>query len=71
VRLNYELASAARVSLTIYDLAGREVSTLVAAPQSAGRHNVDWNAANMPSGIYLARLNAGSLSQTQKLVLLK
>jgi hypothetical protein len=66
------------VSLKIYDLIGREVATLVSEPLSAGRYTRQWNAANMPSGVYFYRLQvypdavgAGSYTETKKLILLK
>ena len=71
VRMNYDLSTASDVGLVIYDLHGRAVATFVSEHMSAGSHSVLWNAEGLPSGIYLARLNAGELARTQKLVLLK
>jgi hypothetical protein len=50
---------------------GREVATLVNVEQAAGYKSVRWNAANMPSGIYFYRMNAGIYTDTKKLLLLK
>lgn len=71
VRLDYELAAASAVTLTVYDLTGREVNTLIAERKSAGRHNVVWNADGLPSGIYFARMQTGDVTQVRKLVLMK
>jgi len=59
------------VSLKIYDDLGREVSILVSENLSAGIYARRWNAKNLPSGIYFYRLQAGSFSETKKLILLK
>ncbi|MEJ2722527.1 MAG: T9SS type A sorting domain-containing protein, partial [bacterium] len=66
-----ELAVSGDVSLTIYDAAGRLVIVLVNEHQSAGRHQVEWQAQGCASGIYYCRLLSGQASLTQKLVLLK
>jgi hypothetical protein len=71
VRLDYAVATAGPVTLTVFDLTGREVSTLTSGMKDAGRHSISWTADNLPSGIYLARLSAGNVSQVRKLVLLK
>ena len=59
------------VTLKVFDLHGREVATLVNETLPAGRYKVNWDARNMPSGVYFCRLNAGSFSATEKLVLVK
>jgi hypothetical protein len=59
------------INLTIYDLVGREVATLVNEWLAPGEHTRQWDAAGMPSGVYFYRLNAGSFVQTKKLVLLR
>ena len=58
-------------SLKIFDVTGREVATLVSEELSAGSYMRQWNAANVSSGIYFYRLQAGSFVQTRKLVVLK
>ncbi len=59
------------LSLKIYDVLGREVSTLVSEVLPAGSHSVQWNATNFPTGVYFYRLQAGTYSNTKKLLLLK
>jgi hypothetical protein len=59
------------VSLTVVDIIGREVATIVSEEMPAGSYSTIWNASKMPSGIYFYRLQAGSLIETKKLVLLK
>jgi hypothetical protein len=59
------------VSLKIFDLIGREVATLISEELSTGSYSKKWNASGLPSGIYFYRLQAGSLTETKKLVLLR
>ena len=67
----YQLPRSSYVRLTVYDLLGREIITLVNREQPAGEYSVKLNAVNLPSGIYLYRLEAGSFIQTRKMMLLK
>ncbi|MCX6639086.1 MAG: T9SS type A sorting domain-containing protein [bacterium] len=69
--ISYTLPAAARVKLSIYDIGGRLLATLVDGYRDAGVQQVSFDAAELPSGIYMARLEFGSCSQVQKLVLLK
>ena len=59
------------VSLKIYDILGNEVATLVNEQQSPGYYEPTWNAKNMSSGIYFYVLQAGSFTESRKLILLK
>jgi hypothetical protein len=61
-------AAAGPVELAVYDLAGRRVATLVDGDLTAGRHEVTWNCAEVPPGVYLCRLATGSGSLTRRLV---
>ncbi len=67
----FELPSRSLVSLKIFDLLGREVSTIVSGELQAGTYTRQWNAATMSSGVYFYRLQAGSFIETKKLLLLK
>jgi len=58
-------------SLNIFDINGRLVSTLVNAILEPGYHTVQWDATRFSSGVYIIRLEAGSFSQSQKIILLK
>lgn len=70
-KISYSLASDTKVTLKIYDILGAEVLTLVNETQKAGAHTVQFNAANLPSGVYIYRLQADNFSAAKKLVLLK
>jgi hypothetical protein len=50
---------------------GREVATLVNEVKNAGTYSTTWNAAGFGSGIYFCKMQAGSFSETRKLVLIK
>ncbi len=67
----YALPAASEVSLTVYDVLGRAVATLVDARQPAGRHEAAFDAGRLPSGVYVYRLQAGSFSAAKRLVVLK
>lgn len=69
--ISYHVASVGKVSLKVFDLLGREVATLINEVKSAGTYTATFNAANMPSGVYFYRLQAGSFTETKRLVLLK
>lgn len=69
--ISYQLPVNSKVVLKMYDVLGRETSTLVNARENAGTHKVKFDGAGLPSGIYFYRLEAGSYSATKKLVLLK
>jgi len=74
--IRYDLPKAVPVRLTIYDITGREVTTLVRRDQVAGVYEVQWNGMDsdsnsLPSGLYLYRLHAGEFTANAKMLLLK
>ena len=69
--ISYQVANLGKVSLKVFDLLGREKTTLVNEVKSSGSYEIIFNAVNLPSGIYFYRLEVGSYSATKKLVLLK
>jgi hypothetical protein len=74
--LRYDLPEDALVNITIYDMMGREVKTLVNATQDAGFKSIIWNATNnqgnpVSAGMYLYQIQAGEFVQTRKMLLLK
>ncbi len=69
--ISFDLPSKTFVTLKVFDVLGGEVATLISAELTAGNHSWQWNAIGMPSGIYFYRLQAGSFSESKKLVLLK
>ena len=74
--LRYDLPENGNVNITIYDMLGRQVKTLINQNQDAGYRSVVWNATNnygepVSAGIYLYQIQAGEYMQTKKMVLLK
>jgi hypothetical protein len=74
--LHYDLSENSDVKITIYDMLGREVKTLINKTQDAGSMSVIWNATNdygkpVSAGIYLYQIQAGEYISTKKMVLLK
>jgi len=73
--INYELPITSEIELSIYNILGQKVATLVSKKQPAGRYQVEWDASRFASGVYFYRLSAEgraqSVVQTRKLVLLK
>ena len=59
------------VSLVVYDVLGREVARLVQQELRAGTHRAQFDAGNLPSGIYFYRIQAGDFSRIHRMVLLK
>jgi len=69
--ISFTLPVKSFVSLKIFDLSGREIATIVSEELSAGNYTRQWDAANMPSGVYFYRLKAGSFTETKKLILVR
>ena len=75
-QIDYHLATSNFVSLTINDLLGRQIKTLVSEIQPSGSHSVKWNGNDeygnsMPAGVYFFTLKAGTLTESKKMILLK
>ena len=74
--LQYDLPENGLVNVTVYDMLGRQVKTLINQTQEAGYKSVIWNATNdygkpVSAGIYLYQIQAGEYISTKKMVLLK
>ncbi len=69
--INFELKKSEKVRIFIYNQLGEEITKLVDREYSAGSHTVNFNAANLSSGVYFYKIEAGSFIQTKKMVLLK
>jgi hypothetical protein len=70
-KIEFSLPKKEQVSLKIFNSIGDEVATLVNEALPAGIHNRTWNAADIASGVYFFRLQAGGFIETKKLVLMK
>ncbi len=69
--ISYNLPEAANVKLTIFNLLGQEIKTLVNEFKEAGVHTLNFNASELNSGLYIYKLQAGSQVQTKKMTLIK
>jgi len=69
--IRYEIPVTGPVKINIYDMLGREVLKLVDGVKAPGIYTITWNAADLPSGVYLYRLQAKSFTTTKKVVLIK
>lgn len=56
------------ITIKLYNIAGQEIETLVAAEVSAGRHEINWTANNLASGVYIYKMQAGKFSYKKKLI---
>jgi hypothetical protein len=69
--IQYSVGTPTHVLLTVYDMLGREVVTLVNQKQISGHYTVDFDALSLSSGVYLYRLKVGGFIQTRKMVLMR
>ena len=69
--ISFDLPEARFVELSISDVSGRRIATLVDGSLPSGRHSVRWDAGNLPSGIYLYRLAAEDFVQSKQMLLVK
>ena len=70
-RLRYTLAADADVTVDVFDVTGRRVARLAAGPVAAGPHEVPFDAAALPSGVYVARVTAGAQTETRRLLVVR
>jgi hypothetical protein len=69
--IEYALPKSTHVTLKVLNLLGEEVAMLANANQLPGEHKIKWSPAQLPSGVYVYRLQAGAFTATKKLVLLR
>lgn len=69
--ISFTLPSSSNVTLKIFDVLGNEIATLVDEVKNAGSHQVQFDAAGLPSGMYLYRLQTGDFNETRKMLLTK
>jgi hypothetical protein len=69
--IKYSVPESGNVKLSVYNLVGEEVAVLVNGFSQAGTFDVTFNASNLPSGVYLYKLQSANSVQTRKMMLLK
>jgi hypothetical protein len=69
--ISYQLPRNGNASLTVYDVLGNQVATLVDEFKPAGKYKVEFDAAKLPSGIYFYKLQVENFLDTKKMILIK
>ncbi|MEO8400152.1 MAG: T9SS type A sorting domain-containing protein [Ignavibacteriaceae bacterium] len=69
--INFSIPEESFVNLKVYNLQGEEVATIVNENLEAGNYSADWNAAQMPSGVYIYTLKSNSINLSRKMILMK
>ena len=69
--IDYQLPKPGFVNLTVFDVLGQEVKTLVNEYKQAGTYNVRFDASELPSGVYFYKITSGDFTSTKKLTLIK
>lgn len=69
--IHFSLPGRMQVNLDVFNIIGQHVATLASGIMSAGDHEVKWNAASQPSGVYLYHLRAGDMNEVRKMILAK
>jgi hypothetical protein len=70
-RIAFSLPKSGSVDMAVYDIAGRKVATLAQGTMSAGSHEVSWNGAKAPAGVYFYRLSFEGKTLTNRMVVVK
>jgi glycosidase len=70
-KIKFQIPDLGVVTLKVYDVLGKEVATLVNEERPSGSYEVNFDASQLPSGIYFYKLSAGTFEQTKKMILLK
>ncbi|MBK9332036.1 MAG: T9SS type A sorting domain-containing protein [Ignavibacteria bacterium] len=70
-QINYNLPVDGKVSLRLFDMSGKEISTIVNEVKTAGYYSVSFNAGNLPSGVYFYSIEANDFSAVKKMMLVK
>jgi len=70
-KIKYSVPQTSNVVIKVFDILGNEIETLVNEQKPIGNYEINFNATNLPSGIYFYQLQAGSFIETKKMVLMK
>jgi subtilisin-like proprotein convertase family protein len=70
-KIKYQIKNSNFVSLKVYDILGKEITTLINEKQSPGKYEVSFGGSNFPSGIYFYKLEAGDFTDVKRMVLVK
>lgn len=70
-KIRFDIGSNGNVKLVIFDLLGRNIKTLLNEYRNAGSHEVTFNAADLPGGLYFYKISSGNYSEMKRMILLK
>ena len=70
-KIRYEIPERSSVTIKVYDVLGNEVYTLVREEKLVGNYKIEFDGANLPSGVYFYQIKAGNYVETKKMVLMK
>lgn len=70
-RINYSIPQQGMVSIKVFDVLGKEVTTLVNEIKQPGSYDVEFNAANLSSGVYFYRIQSGDFRDVKRMVVIK
>ena len=70
-RIKFNIAKESSVSITVFDVLGRHISTLVNEKLAAGSYETEWSAVNMPGGVYFYKIETDDFTETKKMMLVK
>ncbi|NWF89341.1 MAG: T9SS type A sorting domain-containing protein, partial [Ignavibacteriaceae bacterium] len=70
-KISFTLESAAKTTLTVYNILGQKVATLLSQELLAGYHEINFNASDLASGVYLFRLDSGNFTAVKKMMIMK
>lgn len=70
-KIKFNIAKESAVSITVFDVLGRHIQTLVNEKLKAGSYQTEWSAVNMPGGVYFYRIETEEYSETKKMILVK
>ena len=70
-KIKFDLPVSSAVKIVVFDVLGREVSTLVKGNMQPGSYEIDFNASDYPTGIYFYRIEANGFSSVKKMALIK
>ena len=71
LNIEYHMEKSSNVKISIYDINGRLIDSILDVFQSAGNHKINWNSKDISTGVYIVKLSLGSNTYTQRVVLLK
>jgi len=70
-KIKFNVTKTANVNITVFDVLGKHITTLVNEKLNAGSYETEWNANNMPGGVYFYKLETEDFSETKKMILIK